>query len=1310
VREALTVVGFLLIVAFVAIFAAPLYMDWGAWRETIAAKLSDHLGAPVSIEGPIEARLLPQPWLSLRSVTVGAPGSPTSLHVEGVEGDLNLAALLRGDIEVTSLVLDAPALTVTTAEDGAIAPLSHGLAQSATMIESFEVQGGSVRYADARARQDITLDGIHLVGEARSLAGPYKAEGGLQLGGVPHTLKLATGRGASGDVRLKLSVVPADRPLTLDLDGGLSVKDGRPVFDGLGVLARPPVNTRGDKEPPREPWTISARMKLTPSSLIADTVDVQVGPDERALKLSGGASAIFGPETRIDAMLTATQLELDRLAGVTPDKRVPPLMVLSRLKEGFASIGDLPVTMRIDLSAQGVMLGSQMVQQVKANLSSAGKGWNVSHFEANLPGQSRLVLKGDVGEVAGGNTFGGTIALESRRASNLIAWLQADDRPSAPNAARSMTLESGIRASEDIVSLSNLRLAVDDATVEGGLSWTRLEPDAPTGRVEADLRAHRLDLDALPSAAALLPGGLASLSEADVRLSAESLAFAGIEAKSANGRIRAGGRLVALEDVTIDDLGGSSLTANGRIDNMGEKPEGEVRIRVDGRDLTGLAAALQRSPLPRQLVDAFAARARALSPASADLVIAFGDGRHVSLDGKLGGTVTQIAADLTGPQERPDVSLRLKGDSLDVVALLQQMGVSSAPTKLPGRATVQAALEGPLDGVRRWSAQFDGGGLSVEGSGRLTGPFGNVAVDGRLRARAPDIMSPAQLFGVALPGALPGDGLDLDTGFRSRGGRLVLDDLTAAALGMSASGAVTLDAGAAPRIEGNLTFRSVDAFRLASLLAGADLSDPPAKGSAWPGSPFGASALAGLAGTINLSAGELWLSPRLPPAADAKGTLSFDQGSATLDGFSARIAGGGLGATLKLSRSALDTALTGRVALTDIHLDTQPLAGRLDLAADVQGTGRTAASLVSSLTGGGTFALRQPRFGALSEGAFAATVAAVDEGLPAQAEKVRTLFEQRLGEAPLQTADISGSLSLAGGVLRLATATTHGGAIGLALSGSVDLADLTARADIILTPPAPGDGLGGPAPAIQISESGPFDALARKVDVSALTAWLTVRSAEREAKKLEALEAERAAREKAAEEARRAEAERLRQLIEAQKAAEAAAAEAAAAAAKRAEEAAAAKAAAAKAAAEAAPKLIPEEGSTPPSPDGAGSPPVESPGNPVPERPSSGSAASPAAAPPPNSPPLVAPATQPAPPVQPSGPGASQSRGSAPLPLGEGSVRPPAAKLPARGSTPPPRPPIPANARMGGSDPDTTNALPAPFQMPQFPAPAFGAE
>ena len=1135
-REALTVIGFLLILALAALFAAPLYVDWNSWRGQVAQRLSQHLGVEVRINGSMEARLLPQPWLSLHGVTIGNPEGGTRLSVEGIDGDVSLPGLLRGDVELSNVVIYGPRLTLASDENGRIVPLSGAGMSADAAIENFEIQNGTVQFVDARTATDVLVEDLHLVGETASFSGPIKAEGGLKVGGVLHTVKLSTGAIAGGAMKLRVSAVPADRPVTMELDGDMRLDDGKAQVVGSGTLARLPVNTHGDKAPPEAPWTITSQMKMTVAGIEAPSVAIQIGPEERPLKLTGKAAATFGKNGLIQADLTATQLELDRFVGVTPDRRLAPLLVLDKVHDDLPGFSDLSSPVRLSLAVQGVMAGGQMMQDVKADLAARDGRWSISSLQANLPGKTRLVMAGDMAAVEGKEHFDGKLSLVSRQASTLIAWLQAMDHTAAPNAARNITLDAAVAAGPEVLSLSKLKLAIDEATVEGEVSWKRLPTAALSGRIEADLSAQRLDLDALPSVAALLPGAGALFSEADVKLAAQSVVFAGVEAKSANGRVKAGGKVVALEDVTIDDLGGTSLSANGRIDNVGASPQGEIRITVDGRDLTGLAQALKRSALPPALLEAFSRRAASLSPAGANVLVSIGDTKRITLDGKLGGTVTQFAVEISGPDDKPVLDAHLRADSLDAAVLLRQFGLSPAAVKIPGRSTLTADISGPLNGPRRWSAGFEGGGFNLSGSGKVTGAFDTPALDGRLTLRSSDILTPAQLFGVAMPGVLPAEAVEIETGFRARGGRFAFDDLSGTLLGMPLTGAMTVDPGTPLRIDGRLSFTSADALRLGSLVSGADLEGVAAPNTVWSSDRFGASSLDGLAGSLVLSADMLKLSETLPAAHDAKAVLSFEPAIANLDGFSANLAQGTVSGALHLTRPATGAALTGRLTLAGIKLEAPGLTGQLDAGLDLQGTGKTPAQMIGALTGGGTLVLRQPVFGGLAERAFATVTKAVDAGLAPQAALIKPLFEQNLAAAPFKADDLNGNLTLAGGTIRLGATTARGTMTGLTFSGQIDLAALSGKADIALTPAAPGDGFGGTPPTIGVTVAGPLTEMKRDVDITGLTAWLSIRASEQEAKKLEALEAERLAREKQQEEERRAEAERIRQLIEAQKA------------------------------------------------------------------------------------------------------------------------------------------------------------------------------
>jgi hypothetical protein len=442
------------------------------------------------------------------------------------------------------------------------------------------------------------------------------------------------------------------------------------------------------------------------------------------------------------------------------------------------------------------------------------------------------------------------------------------------------------------------------------------------------------------------------------------------------------------------------------------------------------------------------------------------------------------------------------------------------------------ALTGPLNGALRWNAGFEGAGLQLSGTGKMTGSFEAPAFDGRLTASTDDALVPAQLLGLPLPGVVPSQSATLDSGFRARAGRYVFDDLTGTVLGMPVSGALTISAGKPTRLDGRLNFLKADGQLLGSLFSGADLSAGNANGNAFSDETFGPGAFDALAGRLAISAKTLRLSRRLPELDDARAVVNFGNGKVAVDDFAAKLAAGDVTGALQLSHAALDTAASGRFSLHKVTLQGRQLSGELAMGLEFQGNGRSPDAIMSSLTGGGTAELVQASLAGLSENAFGHTVAAVDGGLSGDANHVRQAFERSLDEAPLKTGTISGNLSLAGGVLRLSStrATSVQGSV--ALSGLLDLSDLTVKADIALSPANPADGFGGPAPTIPVQLRGAIDALQKQVDVSSLVAWLSIRGVEQQARKLEALEAQRRIEEKAQEDARRAEALKMQKAIE----------------------------------------------------------------------------------------------------------------------------------------------------------------------------------
>jgi large subunit ribosomal protein L24 len=94
----------------------------------------------------------------------------------------------------------------------------------------------------------------------------------------------------------------------------------------------------------------------------------------------------------------------------------------------------------------------------------------------------------------------------------------------------------------------------------------------------------------------------------------------------------------------------------------------------------------------------------------------------------------------------------------------------------------------------------------------------------------------------------------------------------------------------------------------------------------------------------------------------------------------------------------------------------------------------------------------------------------------------------------------------------------------LTISGSAELSDASLDARLTLAGPMISDGANSIRPEILVSLKGPYAAPKRTVDVSALSAWLMLRSVERQSKQISAIEAER--RDQERREAERREVER----------------------------------------------------------------------------------------------------------------------------------------------------------------------------------------
>ena len=106
-RDSLTVLAGLLILALTAALAAPFFIDWNGYRADVEQRLTQALGAPTSIGGSIDLRLLPTPTLNLEKIAIGKPDGPRA-SVQSAHVEVAVMPLLRGQIEIIEATLERP--------------------------------------------------------------------------------------------------------------------------------------------------------------------------------------------------------------------------------------------------------------------------------------------------------------------------------------------------------------------------------------------------------------------------------------------------------------------------------------------------------------------------------------------------------------------------------------------------------------------------------------------------------------------------------------------------------------------------------------------------------------------------------------------------------------------------------------------------------------------------------------------------------------------------------------------------------------------------------------------------------------------------------------------------------------------------------------------------------------------------------------------------------------------------------------------------------------------------------------------------
>lgn len=373
------------VVVAAALLLLPRLVPGGAVRDLVAGRLQAALGHPVTI-GAVKARLLPSPGVELRDLNVGAGGvGPlVSLTADRITLTLAFGPLLRRQVEVTSLDLEAPRLVVQV--PGASA--SGGAAAKAPAIPAgpplkVNVRRLTITQGAVAVRRADGAPLLELAGLGETMTASLSPGGDLTLSGTTtlDTLRFHAPQGTLGEGlpitwRKDLRWEGGAKRLTINAStlsvGGLpvavtgtvdSVGAARPVAD-LAFTGGPAqvASLAGFLPPFLAPSLEGVRSsgEVAVSGHLRGPLGPPAGPRqplpfayELVFDLSGGrvsAPALAAPLSGIEVHLRAHDdvVELTRMAAATRRSRLDVAGTMSSLLT--TPRVDLDVTADVDLA------------------------------------------------------------------------------------------------------------------------------------------------------------------------------------------------------------------------------------------------------------------------------------------------------------------------------------------------------------------------------------------------------------------------------------------------------------------------------------------------------------------------------------------------------------------------------------------------------------------------------------------------------------------------------------------------------------------------------------------------------------------------------------------------------------------------------------------------------------------------------------------------------------------------------------------------------------------------------------------------
>ena len=1110
-------IGVLLVIAVIAALAAPYVVDWARYRPTIEAYGSDLAGRKVVVAGPISARLFPWPRLTLEDVrvaNVAGATTPEFLAAERVDIRMSLSGFLSGSILVEGIEVTRPRIAIERMATGSgnwrviSSPnlLKTGIL-SHIKLDQITVHDGTVNLIDARRGGTAEVGNVELILSSPALGGPWRVRGTGKYKDQPIELGIDTGSyRPDAPFKFGFRVAPADGSgLAFSFDGE---NDGNRVAGQLKIEPAPQIGGKTDAEGDLRPLVLRAQASSDFDTLELKKIEIAPRDGEQGANLVAGEAMVrLGEVIGIDAQFTASRFDLDTIAGArarTLLREGRALALLESIVEGMPE----NLEARTELKIRSLVAGGETLENVRLDVAVLDGALRIHELSASMPGQTEGLFDGILLVTDSGPQLAGDVALASQNLREFTrwAWPEGSGWIGAywTGSRGRLKLQTRIDLLNDKYRATEASFEIDDTHHTGSLTITGgTEP-----HTDLILNSDLLDLDSFVSGGLLGGTGMAVIrgfsepasaakAEAWPRLSlavtADRLRLNGTDAHDTRIEVESSAKSLDLRRIDVGRVGDAKLDISGLINATANGPSGRVTTHMIANDprgmvrLLGLAGPDSDPPWLSALGETNVTIISELKPETegAQFVVDV-KGKSGSY-GISGSTAFAMASD----------GVRQVSGSLDIAtetssALARLGGLRPvASIETPGRLLINAS--GDLKAGVEIDAQADLFDAKFGYRGRLTETGGVLATQGRGGFNADRPGALLKAIGLSWPVA---GLLSVEANISSAKDSVQLADIQAVTGKERLTGALSIEG---RKVKGEITG---GALALTDLLSATLL--PWTGGAPDPEGPFAAGLPLGLTG-------EVWLKPHTlaiiggAEIAESQIGITATDSSLEFAVFGTSSNSEKVSFNLASKREGDGRTIEGKLSLPgDLSQllqtsDGNPVvSGMIAIEASFRGEGRSLASALADLDGGGTYALHDVSLQRIDPVAFGASAR-----IAKSADDVRLSLQLLTTGRSLDLRDTTGTVTATDGRVALLPITFDGADAEVQIKPTADLAAGSLDIEATLRLKAIAD-----LPAMQIVYSGSPVELVRTVDMTALESFLGLKVLREGMSELERLQKE----------------------------------------------------------------------------------------------------------------------------------------------------------------------------------------------------------